>query len=247
MGVLTHLDRFKDPTKLKEAKKRLKHRFWTEIYQGAKLFYFSGVVYGKYPKREILNLARFISVQKFRPLTWRLNHPYLVADRFEDLTSRELLRRDAKCDRQVALYGYLRGANLRPGARVHLAGVGDFTVAEATALPDPCPRPELIKKRGLNEKERLIYGPMSDVGGLMYDKDAVYIDIPDWKVQFSRRDGLPLGPGYGAGDAGGATEGEGMVRGLQGVQEAVDERLRRSKIRLFAGSGAAVVGEVSVE
>jgi len=27
----------------------------------------------------------------------------------------------------------------------------------------------------------------ADVGGLLFDKDAVYIDIPDWKV------GLPLG------------------------------------------------------
>ena len=34
-------------------------------------------------KREVTNLARFISVMKFRPLTWRLEHPYLLADRFE--------------------------------------------------------------------------------------------------------------------------------------------------------------------
>ncbi len=38
---------------------------------------------GKYMKREVLNLARFISVTKFRPLSWRGAHPYLVADRFE--------------------------------------------------------------------------------------------------------------------------------------------------------------------
>ena len=49
-------------------------------------------------------------------------------------------------------------------------------------MPDPCPLPSMVKKRGLNEKERLIYAPMSDVGGLLYDKDAVYIDVPDWKV-----------------------------------------------------------------
>ena len=49
-------------------------------------------------------------------------------------------------------------------------------------LPDPCPLPSTVKKRGLNEKERLLYAPMADVGGLLYDKDAVYIDIPDWKV-----------------------------------------------------------------
>lgn len=44
-------------------------------------------------------------------------------------------------------------------------------------LPDPCPLPEQLKKRSLNAKERLIYAPMSGVGGVMYDKDAVYIDL----------------------------------------------------------------------
>jgi hypothetical protein len=58
-------------------------RFWTEIYEGAKLFYLSGLQYGKYLNREVLNLARFISVMKFRPLAWRTTHPYLIADRFE--------------------------------------------------------------------------------------------------------------------------------------------------------------------
>lgn len=55
-------------------------------------------------------------------------------------------------------------------------------VQEVDAMPDPCPLPSMVKKRGLNEKERLLYAPMSDVGGLLYDKDAVYIDVPDWKV-----------------------------------------------------------------
>uniref|UniRef100_A0A2K6P402 Bms1-type G domain-containing protein n=1 Tax=Rhinopithecus roxellana TaxID=61622 RepID=A0A2K6P402_RHIRO len=32
MGVLTHLDSFKHSEKLKKTKKRLKHRFWTEVY-----------------------------------------------------------------------------------------------------------------------------------------------------------------------------------------------------------------------
>jgi ribosome biogenesis protein BMS1 len=34
MGVLTHLDGFRNDDKLKKVKKALKHRFWTEIYQG---------------------------------------------------------------------------------------------------------------------------------------------------------------------------------------------------------------------
>ena len=70
MGVLTHLDEFTDAKKLRQVKKQLKvraeggagntpcalcnsrltqhgptqHRFWTEIYNGAKLFYISGMV-----------------------------------------------------------------------------------------------------------------------------------------------------------------------------------------------------------
>ena len=34
MGVLTHLDQFRDVKALKKTKKALKHRFWAEIYQG---------------------------------------------------------------------------------------------------------------------------------------------------------------------------------------------------------------------
>jgi len=44
----------------------------------------------------------------------------------QDITPPERVRADPKCDREVAVYGYARGCNLKPGARVHLAGVGDF-------------------------------------------------------------------------------------------------------------------------
>ena len=45
-------------------------------------------------------------------------------------------------------------------------------------LPDPCELPDAQKKRrSLNERERLIYAPMSGVGGIVYDKDAVYLDL----------------------------------------------------------------------
>lgn len=44
-------------------------------------------------------------------------------------------------------------------------------------LPDPCALPEQQKKRCLNEKEKLVYAPLSGVGGVLYDKDAVYVDL----------------------------------------------------------------------
>ena len=48
-------------------------------------------------------------------------------------------------------------------------------------LGDPCPLPdeESEKRRKLSEKKKLlIHAPMSDVGGVIYDKDAVWINVP---------------------------------------------------------------------
>lgn len=47
---------------------------------------------------------------------------------------------------------------------------------QVTTLPDPCPLPDKQKRRALNEKEKLIYASFSGVGGIVYDKDAIYID-----------------------------------------------------------------------
>ena len=49
-------------------------------------------------------------------------------------------------------------------------GCGDYNIQSIHALPDPCPLPDKIKKRSLSEKERLVYAPMSGVGGIVYDK-----------------------------------------------------------------------------
>lgn len=187
IGVLTHLDVFKKQDKrLKNTKKNLKQRFWTEIHQGAKLFYLTGVHYGKYHQREVLNLSRYVSLTKTRPLIWRNSHPYVVADRLEDLTPSEALEKDELCDRTVAFYGYLRGLPLKDGSALHVAGVGDFNIASLDVLEDPCPPAQKSsttvegqkKKRFLNDRQKLIYAPMSDVAGIRYDADAIYVDVP---------------------------------------------------------------------
>lgn len=233
MGVLTHLDKFKDVKKLRKTKQRLKHRFWTEIYDGAKLFYLSGLIYEKYLKREIHNLARFISVAKFRPLSWRISHPYILVDRFEDITPPERVQEDEKCDRNVTLYGYLRGCNLKKGTKVHIAGVGDCHLAGIASLPDPCPLPSATKKKGLREKDKMFYAPMSDLGDLLYDKDAVYINIDDHMVQFSKpnnEDGEVEAKKGKNPDV-----GEVLVKTLQNTRYSVNEKLEQSFIQLFRG------------
>ncbi|TGZ84100.1 DUF663-domain-containing protein [Ascodesmis nigricans] len=197
-GILTHLDLFKSQSILRATKKRLKHRFWSELYNGAKLFYLSGVINGRYPDREIHNLSRFISVMKNpRPIIWRNSHFYMLADRMVDLTDPVKMEEDAKCDRTVALYGYARGLNFpAEGGRVHVPGVGDMAVQSVEALPDPCPTPYRTQAEGkgrkrLGEKQKLLFAPMSDVGGVLVDKDAVYINVPSQ----SFAEGQELGEG----------------------------------------------------
>ncbi|KAJ5189156.1 hypothetical protein N7491_005480 [Penicillium cf. griseofulvum] len=240
-GILTHLDQFKKHSTLKDAKKRLKHRFWSELYAGAKLFYLSGVINGRYPDREVHNLSRFLSVMKNpRPLVWRNSHPYALADRFLDITPPTQIEENPKCDRTVALYGYLRGTNFPShGARVHVPGVGDLTVANIEGLPDPCPTPYMDQqiakatgksnRRKLGEHQKLLFAPMSDVGGVLVDKDAVYIDIKtntfdrdsDEDSDDEERRGL----------------GEHLVVGLQGERKMLGEA--DQGIRLFR-SGEAI-------
>ena len=232
-GILTHLDLFRKPQTLKDTKKRLKHRFWSELYQGAKMFYLSGVINGRYPDREVHNLSRFISVMKApRPLVWRNAHPYCLVDRMLDITTPTAVEENPKTDRTIALYGYLRGTNFpAEGAHVHVPGVGDLNVSAIEALPDPCPTPfmdqEIAKttgkagRRRLGEKQKLLFAPMSDVGGVLVDKDAVYIDV---KTSNFDKDGIPNEErGFG----------EQMVVGLQGERRLLGEA--EDGVRLFTG------------
>ena len=52
----------------------------------------------------------------------------------QDITPVDDIRTDPKCDREIAVYGYLRGTKLKGNARVHLAGVGDATVSQLRAV-----------------------------------------------------------------------------------------------------------------
>jgi ribosome biogenesis protein BMS1 len=186
-GILTHLDLFRKPQALKDAKKRLKHRLWSELYQGAHLFYLSGVLNGRYPDREIHNLSRFLSVMKNpRPLVWRNSHPYTIIDNYRDITHPTKIEEDEHCDRSVELSGYLRGTNFAAqGQRVHIAGLGDFTISNMEVLPDPCPTPAMEQalakitgktgRRRLDEKDKKLWAPMADRSGMKITGDHIVI------------------------------------------------------------------------
>ncbi|CAM9384481.1 unnamed protein product [Chrysoparadoxa australica] len=252
MGVMTHLDKFRNVKTLRAARKKLKQRFWSEIYQGAKMFYMGGVINGKYPKVEIRNLSLYVSRLKFRPLIWRNTHPYVLVDRFEDITNPALVQEDSNCDRDVAMFGYVRGTNLKPSSAVHVIGAGDFKMSSLTALPDPCGLPgHSGETRSLSKKDTLLYAPMANVGAVRMDQDAMYIDIGGGGVKYTKQEDL-----VGAGDdgeesvkehgTGGAIAGSAaaLVRSLQDMNASVDERMGESSLQLFRRGKSLKAAEV---
>ncbi|KAH6690469.1 ribosome biogenesis protein BMS1 [Plectosphaerella plurivora] len=232
-GILTHLDLFKKPQHLRDAKKRLKRRLWNELYQGAHLFYLSGVMNGRYPDREIHNMSRFLSVMKSpRPLIWRNTHPYAIIDSYRDITHPTKIEEDEKCDRSIVLSGYLRGTNFASqNQRVHIPGVGDFSISAMEVLPDPCPTPAMEQamakitgkttKRRLDEKDKKLHAPMSDRSGLKIDGDAVWI---------TREKGFTFDK-----DAVGVERGEGeeLIIGLQAERKLLGQT--EEGLQLFKG------------
>jgi len=247
MAVLTHLDLIKTPAALKDQKKRLKHRFWTEVYDGAKMFYLSGVRNGRYPDREIINLTRFISVVKFRPLIFRNSHPYMLADRFEDLTPRETVRLTPSCDRTVAVWGYIRGIPLRPPSdnvtpKVHVpgSGVDSFFITKMTGLDDPCPLPtaESEKRRKIAEKHKLVHAPMSGGAGgaVVFDGDTVWVNTTNHFSSNKQNSEDSEFSDQESEDEHLTGEGIKMVVDLQKVKSSLGDNVKSSKIRLLGDS-----------
>lgn len=246
IGVLTNLDKFRDGKQVRNVKKRIKSRFWTELYDGAKLFYFSGLTtHEDYLSREVLNLARFISVTKYRPIRWRTEHPYVLADRVEDVSDPTL---DPTANRTVATFGYVRGTNLRVNNGrwfIHVAGLGDLHARRVDVLPDPCPPAEggydhpaaPKKKKRLGDRERILYAPMAgNMDGIIYDKDAVYITLPDQAVRFTKEDGE--GSDDDEDDEEQLEEGVQMVRDLQQVRIGIDENIESKRMQMLSDGAA---------
>ena len=113
--------------------------------------------------------------------------------------------------------------------------MGDCDIEEAEGLVDPCPLPGSSGHRSLNDNERRLYAPMNDLDGFVLDKDAVYVEIPDWKVHYSKE----------SIDA--DTEGDQMIRTLQAMDVTLDEKLRETDARLFDFTPAPQLGTSATE
>jgi ribosome biogenesis protein BMS1 len=105
------------------------------------------------------------------------------------------------------------------------------------------------------KKKDLLFAPLSNVGAVSFDSDAVYIDIG--RATFTKKENLEL-PARASNERGDddATDDEeeadydsdtpaALLKSLQDVQAGVDEKMERSSLRLFRGSKAVEAGSDS--
>lgn len=92
---------------------------------------------------------------------------------------------------------------------------------------------------------------MSNVGAVLYDKDAVYIDMP--QIHFTAADNVEdWGSDEEAAKANAdaiAASGEGvkLVKSLQQLTHGMDDRMSNAQFQLFKRSAATVDGDMSDE
>ena len=101
----------------------------------------------------------------------------------------------------------------------------------------------------------MLFAPLSNVGAVSFDKDAVYIDLP--RVNYTKKENLALPERDNGSSADDANDGEnsdsepeydmdtpaGLLKSLQDVQSGVDEKMQKSSLRIFKGSKPVVAPE----
>ena len=83
IGVVTHLDYYKENKQKRKIKKMLAKRFEKEVTKKTKLFFMQGLKNDKYFYRDVHNLARFVSVIVPREVEFKKNNAHIIVDRFE--------------------------------------------------------------------------------------------------------------------------------------------------------------------
>jgi ribosome biogenesis protein BMS1 len=128
-----------------------------------------------------------------------------------------------------------------------MIGAGDYQMTELTMVSDPCPLPNQEKKtQSLNKKDSLLYAPLSIVGAVSFDKDAVYIDIG--RVNYTKKESLALTDQDGEqvleeSESDDDDAPASLLKNLQDVKSGVDEKMKSSSLRIFKSSKAVNAGD----
>ena len=238
MGVITHMDDFRQNKSLSKYKKQIKKRFIKDATDKSKLFYLFGIKNNLYIKLQLHTMARYLKVIKPNQPGFRINHPYIFCDRYDinfsktNITNKENPE-EKNDDVIVSLFGYVRGNHLNKNSLIYINGLGEYNIDFAEKMDDPCPI-EMVSKNGkvkrtLKKKDKNLYAPYSNINMLEYDRKSGYINIPEKLVTFTK--------GLKEQDNLANDEGVKMVRKLQDMYGNIEQNEddEKHKIELIEG------------
>ena len=236
MGVITHMDDFRQNKSLSKYKKQIKKRFIKDATDKSKLFYLYGIKNNLYIKLQLHTMARYLKVIKPNQPGFRINHPYIFCDRYDINFSKNIMKENEEeknDDVIVSLFGYVRGNHLNKNSLIYINGLGEFNIDYAEKIDDPCPI-EMVSKNGkvkrtLKKKDKNLYAPYSNINMLEYDRKSGYINIPEKLVTFTK--------GLKEVDNLANDEGVKMVRKLQDMQGNIEqnENDEKNQIEIIEG------------
>ena len=238
MGVITHMDDFRQNKSLSKYKKQIKKRFIKDATDKSKLFYLFGIKNNLYIKLQLHTMARYLKVIKPNQPGFRINHPYIFCDRYDinfsktNITNKEN-HEEKNDDVIVSLFGYVRGNHLNKNSLIYINGLGEYNIDFAEKMDDPCPI-EMVSKNGkvkrtLKKKDKNLYAPYSNINMLEYDRKSGYINIPEKLVTFTK--------GLKEQDNLANDEGVKMVRKLQDMYGNIEqnENDEKNQIQIING------------
>ena len=238
MGVITHMDDFRQNKSLSKYKKQIKKRFMKDATDRSKLFYLFGIKNNLYIKLQLHTMARYLKVIKPNQPGFRINHPYIFCDRYDinfsktNITNKENPE-EKNDDVIVSLFGYVRGNHLNKNSLIYINGLGEYNIDFAEKMDDPCPI-EMVSKNGkvkrtLKKKDKNLYAPYSNINMLEYDRKSGYINIPEKLVTFTK--------GLKEQDNLANDEGVKMVRKLQDMYGNIEQNEddEKNQIELIQG------------
>ena len=238
MGVITHMDDFRQNKSLSKYKKQIKKRFIKDATDKSKLFYLFGIKNNLYIKLQLHTMARYLKVIKPNQPGFRINHPYIFCDRYDINFSKTKITNKENPEEKnddviVSLFGYVRGNHLNKNSLIYINGLGEYNIDFAEKMDDPCPI-EMVSKNGkvkrtLKKKDKNLYAPYSNINMLEYDRKSGYINIPEKLVTFTK--------GLKEQDNLANDEGVKMVRKLQDMYGNIEQNEddEKNQIELIQG------------
>ncbi|KAI8367404.1 hypothetical protein EDC96DRAFT_506702 [Choanephora cucurbitarum] len=152
--VVQHLDNV--PAKLRTSTKKSLTAFVQQFFPE------NEHLYSLDTDNDCISVLRYITGQRPKPMSWRDNHPYLLADQVEY---------DAITPERGVLKvtGYARGNPFNANRLVHLQNFGDFQIQQITSA-------DVVQHNAMQEDNQVIDTPTEEQDDLVAENEPDFMD-----------------------------------------------------------------------